>query len=212
MKLTKMFVSSILAGILIGIGGTVFIAYKEQSVFLAGLLFSFGLFAIIMFKLHLYTGKIGYILEKDVSYPLELIIIFIGNAIGSTLIAIMLRFTRYIKNYQTTIDDIVNVKINDNCLSIFILAFMCGIMIFLAVEGSKTIEQGFPKTFAIVIPIIIFILAGFEHVIANIFYFVLSGKVTLEMILYLFVMFIGNSFGSIFIWVLKKIITKEIKS
>lgn len=212
MKLTKVFISSILAGILIGIGGTVFIAFKEQSLFLASLLFSFGLFTIIMFKFHLYTGKIGYAFENDKKYPLELLIIFIGNSIGSAFIAIILRFTRYIKNYQETIDNVVNTKINDNWLSIFILAFMCGIMIYFAVEGSKIIEQGFPKTFAITVPIIIFILAGFEHVIANIFYFTASGKITLKMILYLLIMLIGNSLGSIFIWGLKNLITKESKT
>lgn len=210
MKLFKVFISAILAGILIGIGGCVYIAYQAKSSFLASLLFSFGLFTIIMFNLHLYTGKIGYLFENEKKYFLELLIIFIGNAIGSILIGLVLRCTRYIKNYQQTIDNIVNIKINDNLLSIFVLAFLCGIMIYFAVEGSKIITSGFPKTFAIVVPIIIFILSGFEHVIANIFYFTVSGSYEIKMLLYLFVMLIGNSLGSITIWGLKKLMTSEV--
>ena len=40
-------------------------------------------FTIISLKLHLYTGKIGYLFNNKLKYLLELLIILLGNAIGA---------------------------------------------------------------------------------------------------------------------------------
>ena len=41
----------------------------------------------------------------------------------------------------------------------------------------------------------VFILAGFEHSIANMFYFGAAGMVNLESVLYLAIVVVGNSIG-----------------
>lgn len=206
MKIIKIFASSCLAGVLIAIGGIAYIAYQQTSIFLGALLFSFGLFTIITGKLHLYTGKIGYVFEQKPKYLLELLIILIGNLFGSILMGVILNFTRFVDKYQNVIKKICDTKINDSLFSIFILSIFCGVMIFLAVDVSKRIDSGFQKTFAICIPVIIFIVAGFEHVIANAFYFAASFTFSWKMVYYIMIMLIGNSIGSIIIWSITKII------
>ena len=47
--------------------------------------------------------------------------------------------------------------------------------------------------------VIVFILCGFEHCIANMFYFSVARSWSFKTILYTFVMILGNSIGSILI-------------
>ncbi len=209
MKKFNVFISSILAGILIAIGGISYIAYHETSALLAAVLFSFGLFTIITMEFHLYTGKIGYLFDQKPKYLLELLVILIGNVIGSVITGIIIHFTRFYEKYQDAIDKICQTKLNDHPLSIFILSVFCGIMIYLAVEVSKKIVSGFQKTVAICVPVIIFIVCGFEHVVANTFYFAINFSFNFKVVSYFFLMLLGNSVGSILIWGLQKLIKKE---
>lgn len=212
MKLFKIFISAILAGILIGIGGAIYVVYSDSFPFFGALLFSFGLFTIIMTGLHLYTGKVGYVFENKPSYLLELLIMFIGNTFGAVLVGRLLNLTRYINKYKDDVLSICDVKMGDNLASIFVLSFFCGVLIFLAVDVSKKLTSGFQKTFAITVPVIIFILCGFEHVIANIFYFSLASVFNFDVFIYILVMAVGNAVGSICIWGIGKLINLKPKS
>ena len=71
-RLLGVLFSGVLAGIMISIGGGVFLAIKGTSLIGASFLFSLGLFMIISLKLHLYTGKVGYIFENKKSFLLDL--------------------------------------------------------------------------------------------------------------------------------------------
>ena len=56
----KTFLDAFLAGIVIGIGGVVYLGVENR---IAGsLLFTVGLYAIVLNQFALYTGKIGYAL------------------------------------------------------------------------------------------------------------------------------------------------------
>ena len=58
MERVRQFFSAILAGMLIGMGGTVFLSQSNPVV--GSFLFAIGLFTIVVFQLHLFTGKVGY--------------------------------------------------------------------------------------------------------------------------------------------------------
>ena len=49
------------AGIMIGIGGVVFLSLNNKI--LGATFFSIGLLVICMFDMYLYTGKIGYVIS-----------------------------------------------------------------------------------------------------------------------------------------------------
>ena len=64
-------IKSILSGILISIGGTVYLSSINSGVpWFGAILFSAGLFTICEYGYNLYTGKVGYIgfHFKDVKY------------------------------------------------------------------------------------------------------------------------------------------------
>ena len=91
-KIINFLVKSILAGIAIGIGGTVFLSLDNKV--LGALFFSIGLFIIVTRGLNLYTGKIGYVFDNKLSYLIEVLVTIIGNFIGTFIVGNILRFTR----------------------------------------------------------------------------------------------------------------------
>ncbi len=129
----------ILSGLMLGIGGMV--SLSSENRFLGAFLFSLGLFCIVQFKYGLFTGKVGYIVNRDLPYVAETAVTLVGNALGTLIAALLLRqvrfFTSTVSTMDVTISDRVQAtvsgKIHDNPLSIFILAVFCGILMFTAV-------------------------------------------------------------------------------
>ena len=76
---------------------------------------------------------------------------------------------------------------------------MCGILMYLAVCLFK--EHKTPLGIFFCVPV--FILSGYEHSIANMFYFGASGIVSLEAFAYIWVVILGNSIGGMLFPILK---------
>ena len=58
----EILIKSILAGIMIGIGGTIYLSLDNKIV--GSILFVIGLFIIVVYSFNLYTGKIGYLINN----------------------------------------------------------------------------------------------------------------------------------------------------
>ena len=190
----KILVRAILAGVMISIGGTIFLTCESKL--LGAFLFSIGLYAICAFGLNLYTGKIGYVIDNKPKYLIELAVTLIGNLIGTVGCGYLLFLTRQGDKLRKAASTICEVKLDDNLLSIFILAIFCGIIMYLAVDLFKRLTD-FGKYMGIFMGITVFILAGFEHCVANMYYFSAANMWEWKTILYVLVMVAGNSVGSI---------------
>ena len=189
-------IKSIFAGIMIGIAGTVYLRVDNNIV--GALLFSIGLLVICMYGMNLYTGKIGYILINKLNYIYELLITILGNFIGTFLVARLVLLTRF-KSVSDKAVDLVNLKLSDNLLSIFILAMLCGILMYIAVNNYKKINNEIGKYSCIFMCVMVFILSGFEHSIANMYYISVANLLSFKSLLYILIMILGNSVGSILI-------------
>lgn len=209
-KYLRNFISSFLAGICIVIGATIYLLNVEQNKLIGALLFSLGLYTIVVFKLNLFTGKVGFFLDSKnkLKYILNLLICLLGNFAGVIVFSGILKLTRdnTVLTEQATI--LVNTKLSDNWYSILILSFMCGIMIYLAVKGHQKCEYSSAKSFFVIIPIVVFIICQFEHCIANTCYYIYSGIFNLEAFCYLLIMILGNGLGSIFFDGVLKVVDK----
>lgn len=188
------FVKGLYAGIMIGIGGIAYLAISNKMV--GSFIFSLGLLTVCMYQLNLYTGKIGYVLVNKMNYLLELFVSLVGNLFGTFIVGSVMRFTRF-QSYVDTAKNIVDMKLNDSWYSIFILAVFCGIIMYIAVNNFKTQKSEIGKYIGIFMGVMAFILCGFEHCIANMFYFSIAGVFSFKMLFYLFLMILGNSVGSI---------------
>ena len=206
-KYLPILISSIGAGILIALGGFVYLSYKDNNDFLASFLFSLGLITIISFKLYLFTGKVGYIFDNKPSFLLDLLVCWIGNLIGSLFTGGLLSLTRI--DLIEVAQKAVEIKLNDNLLSIFVLSIFCGIMIYIAVEIQKRNVSNTIKFVGISLPVMVFILSGFEHCVANMFYITYAGSWSLIAFLYIIIMSLGNGVGSLLFWSINKIVEEK---
>ena len=161
---------SIIGGFLIGFGGTVYLNMDNKIV--AAFLFGLGLFTIINFELNLYTGKIGYLSKENWK---EILLTLIGNFIGTNLFAFLVLQTRLAGKLKEVVAPAVELKLSDNLLSTFILAIFCGILMSIAVGTFKKLPN-ILGTLAVFLCVAVFILAGFEHCVANMFFFALSSS------------------------------------
>lgn len=189
---------SIIGGFLIGFGGTVYLNMDNKIV--AAFLFGLGLFTIINFELNLYTGKIGYLSKENWK---EILLTLIGNFIGTNLFAFLVLQTRLAGKLKEAVAPAVELKLSDNLLSTFILAIFCGILMSIAVGTFKKLPN-ILGTLAVFLCVAVFILAGFEHCVANMFFFALSSSPA-DYLLTLLVAIAGNSLGGIAFYRLTKI-------
>ena len=91
-KYVHMFALAVLAGIAIGIGGTVYLSMENKTA--GALLFTVGLYTICVHGLNLYTGKVGYLVNEPLSYVGCLLVIWFGNLAGTGLTAAAVSRTR----------------------------------------------------------------------------------------------------------------------
>ena len=195
-------IKSILAGIMIGIGGTIYLSLDNKIV--GSILFVIGLFIIVVYSFNLYTGKIGYLINNfNKKYIRELII----TLIGTFFVGFILKYTRIYTMISEKAKTLADIKLNDTLISILILSFFCGILMYLAVNTYKEVKD-IGKYLAVFLGVIVFILCGFEHCIANMYYFSVSSTWSLNTLLYLLVMILGNSLGGILIPLCNKVIKK----
>lgn len=190
----KCFLKSILAGIMIAVGGTVYLSLDNKVV--GASLFTIGLVSVLLCNFNLYTGKIGYLVNNfNLKYIKEMFITLVGNFIGASFIGFILKYTRIYSKVKSKADILAGAKLNDSLLSIFILSIFCGLLMYFAVNGFKKVND-FGKYLVVYLGVVVFILCGFEHCIANIYYFSVADVWSLKTLGYVGVMILGNSLGS----------------
>ena len=124
---------------------------------------------------------------------------------GSGLSALLIKNTRVYQKIIERCTNIAELKVNDSLLSLFILGIFCGIMMYIAVDnyinqgGARNFTSGIVAIFCVSV----FILAGFEHSIADMFYFMLSSPIS-KWIIPLLVISVGNIIGgNLICWLTK---------
>jgi len=195
MKYSKVFFSAVAAGVVISIGGAVFLSLDNK---IAGaLFFSVGLFTICTFGFHLFTGKLCYLFDNDRAYALSLPVIWLGNLCGCLLSSGLLQLTRSGAGFMAAAQKVCAPKLNDTLLSLFILGVFCNILIYIAVNGFKEIPHEIGKYLALFLGVTVFILAGFEHCVADMFYFTAAGVWSADTAVRLLVITAGNFAGGL---------------
>ena len=185
-QLKQLVSKSTLAGLLISLGATAFLTVDNKIV--GALLFSIGLTAVILLEANLYTGKIGYVNSK--AKLISAALILIQNLLVALVCGLIFYSTK-----NNICENLWLNKLTKSWYEFLFDSIGCGICIYLSVELYKKTSS----IFVIVLGVLVFILSGFEHCIADIFYLSASMSFDLKSILYILTAIIGNSIGSLLI-------------
>ncbi len=211
MTYIKTFLNAILAGIMIGIGGTVYLACENK---IAGaFLFAVGLMAICVYQMALFTGKIGYIFQNKPSYSLDCLVVWISNICGTLLAGLAVAYIK--PELSQAAGVLVEKKLQQAPFATIILGVFCGILMYVAVDNFRSNKHEIAKYLGIFICVPVFILAGFEHSIADMYYFAVAPNCQLispRGILYIVYVSVGNLIGAWIVPNLKILGDKLVKS
>lgn len=179
--MTHVIFNSLLAGILIGLAACIFVACGDKLV--GSFLFSIGLIAVILLQAFLFTGKIGYVNSKETLKYAVVGLVF--NVIAAFIVGLIFRLCN---NTQT----IFNSRLEKSWYKLLFDGVGCGALIYLAVELFKKKES----LLVIILPVMAFILAGFEHSIADAAYYGMC-ELSWKGLGCIGLVIIGNAIGSL---------------
>jgi formate transporter len=186
----KLLVLGILAGAFIafaaeGSNMAAFNLFAEPTTYglgkaLAGVIFGTGLMLVVLAGGELFTGNtlmLAAVMDRKITINKMLrnwIIVYIGNFIGSLLIAYMMSNSGLFASGGGMLGavtlKIAVYKVNLSFIQAFYLGIMCNWLVCLAVWISSGAETMAGKIFSIFFPIWLFITSGFEHSVANMYY------------------------------------------
>lgn len=197
----KIFVNGIMAGVFIGIAGTVYLAMPIPA--LGAFLFGFGLLTILCNNFKLFTGAVGYLASQGKntpSYLFTLLLIWGGNLAGCFAVGSAIRFSRVaeLSGIVQRAAGLCAVKAADSLPSLLILAFFCGILMYLAVDTFKRELPPVIRMVNVFLCVMVFIISGFEHCIANMYYFSVAGMWSWNNLALVLWMTLGNALGGMF--------------
>lgn len=185
----NMFLLSILAGAFIAFGAifatTVTAGASGNTPFgiirlTGGVVFCLGLVLVVTAGAELFTGN-NLIIIALASHKITFrqlirnwVIVFIGNFIGSLLIALFMLLTQQYMNGKGVIGlnilEIAQAKCSLGFVQAIALGMMCNALVCLAIWICFSARTMTDKVMAIIFPISAFVASGFEHSVANMYF------------------------------------------
>lgn len=186
LSVSSQFILGILAGAFIAFGAqasnmaTHTITNVAAAKLIGGLIFPTGLMLVLMAGAELFTGNslmIVALCERKITL-LELlrswIVVYMGNLTGSIIVACLLSWSCQ-WDYTGSLLGAATIKAAAGKISLsfgpaIVLGILCNILVCLAVWMSFGAKDGVSKAVCVFFPIWTFIVSGFEHSVANMYY------------------------------------------
>jgi len=181
---------AVLAGAFIGLGAmfaTTVVAGAEGMLpygvirLLAGLSFSLGLVLVLIGGAQLFTGDMLMVMawaSRRISGRRMMqvwTLVWLGNLIGAAGVALLV----FLSGHYTFGDGAIGISALHYAetksalppLQAFALGILCNILVCLAVWLTLAGRSATDRILAIIFPVTAFVAAGFEHCVANMYYF-----------------------------------------
>lgn len=188
-KLFELLIFGVLAGMYIAFGANVATAVLSGgtldvglSKFLAGSVFSVGLMLVLIPGSELFTGNIlmaiGFIYRRYsfIKVLRNWLVVYFGNLLGAIIIAWLAYKTGLLyRNGAISSIGAVAVQIAESKLSLSFAealwrGILCNMLVCLAVIMCIASRSVSGKIWGIYFPIMAFVVAGFEHSVANMYF------------------------------------------
>lgn len=182
LPLGRMLVSAMLAGAFIalaGVGSTWASALVENLSlrrFLAGCVFPAGLALVVFTGTELFTGNnLMFMarLEGRISAKAMLrnwCAVWIGNFVGAALVAVAVVYGGVFAGQEAVLIGAAAGKIMPFAHGFF-KGVLCNVLVCLGVYMAAAGRDAAGKVTALFFPVAIFVMAGYEHCVANMYYF-----------------------------------------
>ena len=188
-KKTKTFALAIAAGALIAFGAQVSLTVMTGTAenlswgiakLVGAMTFATGLMMVVLTGAELFTGNVMMtfaVIEKRIGFAKLLrnwTIVYIGNFIGSLLIALLIYYSGCSHNSHEALGVLslttAYQKVNLTWVEAFTRGILCNWLVCLAIWMASSARLVIGKIFAIFFPIMTFVASGYEHSIANMFF------------------------------------------
>ncbi len=186
LPLVKMFLLGILAGAFIAFGAEAssLAAHNVTQVgiqrLIMGCVFPVGLIMVVLLGTELFTGNcmmVAAVADKRVKLAMLLrnwIVVYLGNLIGAALIVLLVSATGQL-GYSSNGLAVLTIKIATAKTGLsfgaaFAGGILCNALVCIAVLLAMASKSIIGKIAGIWFPIMAFVLSGFEHSVANMYY------------------------------------------
>lgn len=186
MPIVRMLILGILAGLLIGMGavvsttGSFAVANPGLQKAVAGLLFPFGLIMVVFTGAELFTGNCLIsipVMDRKVSFGGMLrnwCPVYLGNFLGSVLLAAACAYCGQIGLADGALAVAAMKTAIAKCSLSFgkalVFGIGCNFLVCLAVSCAIMAKSAPGKALGAYLPVAFFVMAGFEHSVANMYY------------------------------------------
>ena len=186
----KMFLLGVLAGIYIAFGAVasqavaVSIPLASVAKFADACVFPVGLMLVLCAGSELFTGNcllIIPVLEKKTSVGNMLkswLFVYLGNLTGSILTALAVTYGHVLSLFDSglakSVVSTASGKVGMSFTDAMSRGILCNILVCLAVWVSFAAKELAGKIIGLMLPVMVFVLCGFEHSVANM-YFIPAG-------------------------------------
>ncbi len=167
------------AGIAISIGG---MALAKMGPGFGTVLFSVGLMAVFLLGGKLCTGMFGYV--NNGKSALNALIALLVNAVAAYICGVL---------YKSCCGEVATIvaKLEKPLYHVFLSGIVCGILIYIGVEGWRQTGQ----TIMVMLAVAAFVAIGAEHCVADAFFFGAGGPITFECVIWWLCSVAGNVVG-----------------
>lgn len=186
LPLGKMILMGMLAGAFIAIGGaasnTAAHAIENVGVAraVAGAIFGVGLMLVVFMGAELFTGNclmITSVMDKKITWAKairNLVVVYFSNLLGALIFDALLIYSGNL-NYTSGLLGAYTIKVAIGKIALspvqcITSGILCNILVCFAVLMAVAAKDIVGKIWAIFFPIWAFVICGFEHCVANMFY------------------------------------------
>lgn len=186
---SRLLILGIMAGVYIGFGGFAYIVVTQPlgnidvglMKFLGASVFPVGLMLVVFSGSELFTGNnlmTMALMDRKISVKGLLrnwVLVYLGNFVGSLALAYMICRSNLVD--QNVLNLVLGIGASKTALSFktgFIRGVLCNILVVLSVWVSSEAQDVVSRIFSIWFPIMLFIISGYEHSVANMFFLPLA--------------------------------------
>lgn len=182
----RLFVLGAAAGLLIGLGAvtssTAAHALSDAGMvrLVSALVFPIGLIMVVLLGTELFTGNalmVTAALDGRITWgrlARNWAIVYAGNFVGAVALAACMAFFGQLNigggELAVYTAKVASAKASLPWANAFVLGVFCNLMVCIAVYLGNTAQEASGRIMGLYVPVMGFVLAGFEHCVANMYY------------------------------------------